>query len=219
MFTIRHSVLALGLAGATALSVVPGAGAADAPAPTVCDGTLSNVVIQGDVFVPYTTSCTLRNVVVRGDVVAEVDAEVVTLDRTAVTGDVTSQAHRLVLDTAAINGGVSATEARDGVVVTRSVVRGDLRTNNVETGLTIGSATDPTRGNVVGGTLTVSGTYAAGLVARNAVAGDLVVRDNAAEVTLRRNVVRGALTCAGNDPAPLGGGNVAGAKTGQCAAL
>lgn len=219
MPSIRQSVLALGVAGAAALALVPGAGAADAPEPTVCDGTLSNVVIDGDVFVPYTTSCTLRNVVVRGDVVAEVDAEVVTLDHTAVTGDVASQAHRLVLDTAAVNGAVSATEARDGVAVTRSVVRGDLRTNNVESALVIGSATDATRGNVVGGTLTVSGTYAAGILARNAVAGDVVVRDNAAAVTVRRNVVRGTLSCAGNDPAPLGGGNVAGAKTGQCAAL
>jgi hypothetical protein len=219
MPSIRHSVLAFGLAGAAALSLVPGAVAADPPVPTVCDGTLVNVVIEGDVFVPYATSCTLRGVVVRGDVVAEVDAEVVTLDRTAITGDVSSQAHRLVLDTAAINGAVSATEARDGVSITRSVVRGDLRTNNVETGLAIGSPTDATRGNVVGGTLTVSGTYAEGLVARNAVAGDLVVRDNAAAITLRRNVVRGALGCAGNDPAPLGGGNVAGSETGQCAAL
>jgi hypothetical protein len=217
MRTIRHSILALGVAAAAAATLVPGAGAADPVEPTFCEGTIANQVIDGDVFVPYTTSCTLQNVIVRGSVIAEVDAEVVTLDRTAVTGDVVSQGHRLVLDRAAVNGAVSGTEARDGVSITRSVVRGNLRTNNVETALTIGSPTDATRGNVIGGMLTVSGTFGEGTVARNAVAGDLVVRDNFAQVAVRRNVVRGALGCTGNDPAPVGSGNVAASKTGQCA--
>lgn len=217
MPTIRHSILALGVAAAAAVALVPGAGAADPVGRTTCAGTITNQVVDGDVFVPYRASCTLQNVVVRGNVSTDIDATSVTLDRTAVTGDVTTTSHRLVLDRAAVNGAVSGAEARDGVSITRTVVRGALSTMNVETALTIGSLTDSTRGNVVGGSLTVSSTFGDGVVARNAVAGDLVVRDNFAPVAVRRNVVRGALDCTGSDPAPDGSGNVAASKTGQCA--
>jgi hypothetical protein len=219
VFSIRHSLLAAGVAGAAALALVPGAGAADPAEPTVCDGTLSDVVIRGDVFVPYGTDCTLKNVVVRGGLTAELDARSVTLDRTAVTGDVVTESQRIVLRAAAVNGSVTATEARSGLSITRSVVRGDLSTANVETSFTIGSATDATQGNVVGGTLSVRNTFADGVIGRNAVAGDLALRRSGAGITVRRNIVGGALDCVDNDPAPIGGGNLAATKTGQCAAL
>jgi hypothetical protein len=218
--TIRRSLIAAAAASTVALAAASGASAATAPvATTVCDGAVQNTVIRGDVFVPYDLDCTLTNVVVLGDVTTDIDAGVVTLDRTAVSGDVTTQSHRLVLRAAAVNGSVSATEARDGVRITSSVVRGDLTTKNAESELTIGGVGTGTDGNVVGGTLTVGNTFTDGVVSRNAVAGDLVLRTSYGAITVRRNVVRGTLDCTANAPAPVGGSNVTGAKTGQCTGL
>lgn len=219
MSSIRQSLLAVGIAGAAALSAVPGAGAADPVGPTVCDGTLSNVVVRGDVYVPYGADCTLKNAIVRGSLTAELDAESVTLDRTAVTGSVVSESQRVVLRAAAVNGDVTASEVRSGLSVTRSVVRGDFSVFNVETSFAIGDASDAAQGNVVGGNLSVGNVFAAGTIGRNAVAGGLALRTSGAEVAVRRNVVGGTLDCSDNEPAPVGGGNLASAKTGQCAAF
>lgn len=218
MSTIRRSLIAAAAASTVALAGASGASAATAPAPVVCDGALSNVVV-GDVTVPYDASCTLTNVVVRGSVTAKVDAQTVTLNRSAVSGSVTTRSRRLVVTTSAVAGDLLAREAGEGVVVTQSAIQGNVTTTATQGELRLGSASDARFGNVVGGTLTVDSPFVDGVVARNVVAGNLVLTGAQATIEVRRNIVRGALDCSGNEPAPVGGSNLAGSKLDQCSAL
>lgn len=219
MSTTRRSLAAAVAAAATlALAGASGASAQAAPAPVVCDGALSGVTV-GDVTVPYNKSCTLTNVVVQGSVTGALNARTLTLDRTAVSGDVVTGGRRLVATTAAVGGDLVATESNLGVVVSQSVVRGDLTATAIEGELRIGSLESARYGNVVGGTLKVDTAFVDGVVARNVVAGNLVLAGNQATIEVRRNLVRGALDCADNVPDPIGGSNLAGQKLGQCSAL
>lgn len=208
---LAAATLALGLAGASTAS-------ADAVAPTVCDGALSNVVV-GDVSVPYGTDCTLTNVLVNGSITTEPDAGAISLRSTVVTGDVTTQSARLELRGAIVGGDLSATDTADGVVVVQSAVSGAASFANTATELAIGDLDRFERGNLFGGGLSITSTFGPATVGANAVGGDLVVRGGRAKATVRRNLVRGALDCSGSSPAPTGGANLAGSKLGQCAAL
>lgn len=203
--------LALAAVGASTAS-------ADAVAPTVCDGALSNVVV-GDVSVPYGTDCTLENVLVDGSITTEPDAGAVSLRSTVVTGDVTTQSLRLELRGAVVGGDLSATDTADGVAVTRSAVSGAASFLNTSTGLKIGDLDSFANGNVFGGTLSIATTFGPATIGSNAVVGDLLVRGGRAAATVRRNLVGGALDCSGGVPAPTGSANLAGSKLGQCAAL
>jgi cytoskeletal protein CcmA (bactofilin family) len=219
MSVTRRSLAAAVAAAATlALAGASSASAQAAPAPVVCDGALSGVTV-GDVTVPYNTSCTLTNVVVEGTITGELNSRTITLDRTAVSGDVVTAGRRLVATTAAVGGDVVATESRLGVVVSQSVVRGDLTAFAIQGELRIGSLESARYGNVIGGTLKVDTAFVDGVVARNVVAEDLLLTGNQAAVEVRRNVVRGALDCQDNVPDPVGGSNLAGSKLGQCSAL
>lgn len=218
MSTTRRSLAAVAAAATLALAGASGAAAQTAPAPVVCDGALSGVTV-GDVTVPYNTSCTLTNVVVQGSVTGELNSRTIVLDRTAVSGDVTTTGRRLVATTAAVGGDLVATESRQGVVVSQSAIRGDVTATATEGELRFGSLESSRYGNVVGGTLRVDTAFVDGVVARNVVGKDLVLTGSQATVELRRNVVRGALTCADNAVDPVGGSNLAGTKTGQCSAL
>jgi hypothetical protein len=219
MSITRRSLSVVAAAAATLVLAGPsGATAATAPAPVVCEGVLSGVTV-GDVTVPYDASCTLRNVDVRGNVTSELDSNVLTVERSAVSGNVSVEGRRLVLTTSAIRGNVTATESRGGVVVTQSAVQGDVTATAIQGELRLGSLESLRYGNVVGGDLTVDSSFVEGTVARNVVAGALVLTNNQAAVEVRRNVVRGALTCTGNAPEPFGGSNVAGSKLDQCSGL
>jgi len=203
--------LALAAAGASTAS-------ADAVAPTVCDGSLSNVVV-GDVSVPYGTDCTLTNVLVDGSVTTEPDAGAVSLRSTVVTGDVATQSLRLELRGAIIGGDLSATDTAEGIAVTRSAVSGTASFVNTATELKIGDLDSFANGNVFGGSLSIATTFGPATVGSNAVVGNLLVRDGRAKATVGRNLVGGALDCSGSVPAPTGSANLAGSKLGQCAAL
>lgn len=211
----RSLAAAAAAAGVLALAAAPAASAAE---PTVCIDTIENTVV-GDVMVPYNESCTLKNVIVNGSVTAELDALAVTLSGAVVTGDVTVESRRLDVRRTVVGGGVIASEAREGVAVTGSLVRGDSRFGNIARELTLGSADAAGAGNVFGGDVTVTRALGSGLLGFNAVNGDLAVRSGRAPMAIRSNAVRGALDCSGNVLAPTGGGNLAGSKLGQCAAL
>jgi len=216
MFKFTRSLAAA--AAATGVLALAGASTASAAEPTICIDTIENAVV-GDVAVPYNESCTLKNVIVNGSVTAELDALGVTLSGTVVTGGVAVESRRLDVRRTVVAGGISASEASDGVSVTGSLVGGDSRFVNIATGLTLGSTDSAGAGNVFGGDLEVTQPFGSGLLGYNAVSGDFVVRDARASTVIRRNAVRGALDCSGSSPAPTGSGNLAGVKLGQCAAL
>jgi hypothetical protein len=218
MSVTRRSLAAVAAAATLALAGASSASAQTAPAPVVCDGALSGVTVS-DVTVRYDKSCTLTNVVVEGNVTGRLGSGTITLDRTAVSGDVTTTGHRLVATTAAVGGDVVATESDQGVVVSQSVVRGDVTATATQGELRFGSLESARYGNVVGGTLQVDTAFVDGVVARNVVAGDLLLTGNQAVIEARRNVVRGTLDCQGNAPDPIGGSNLASSKLGQCGAL
>ena len=219
--SVTRRSLATAVAAAATLALA-GASSASAqtaqPAPVVCDGALSGVTV-GDVTVPYNKSCTLTNVVVEGNVTGRLNSRTITLDRTAVSGDVVTTGRRLVATTAAVGGDVVATESGQGVVVSQSAIRGDLTATAIQGELRIGSLESARYGNVVGGTLKVDTAFVDGVVARNVVAGSLFLAGNQATIEVRRNVVRGALDCQDNVPDPVGGSNLASSKLGQCSAL
>jgi hypothetical protein len=54
---------------------------------------------------------------------------------------------------------------------------------------------------------------------RNEVRANMQVNQNTGGVSITRNRVAENLQCNQNEPAPTGGGNVAGDKEGQCASL
>jgi hypothetical protein len=54
---------------------------------------------------------------------------------------------------------------------------------------------------------------------KNRVGGNMQVFQNTGGVTLLNNVIRENLQCKQNNPAPTGGGNIAGSKEDQCARL
>lgn len=216
MSNIHRFVAVIATAGAFAAVGVAGASADDAPVPTVCDGTLSNTIVQ-DLTVPYGANCTLSNVVVDGSLIAEIDSGAVKLEGSVVTGDLTTRSRRLELRTSAVLGNLVAREAREGVVLSRGAVGGDTTIVNAATELKIGESF--ARGNVFGGSLVVDRARVAGPVAFNLVGTDLIVRNARAEVQVRSNLVGGALNCTANSPEPTGGSNLAGTKLDQCAAL
>jgi hypothetical protein len=220
MSVTRRSLAAAVAAAATlALAGASSASAQTAqPAPVVCDGELSGVTV-GDVTVRYDQNCTLTNVVVEGNVTGRLGSGTITLDRTAVSGDVTTTGHRLVATTAAVGGDVVATESDQGVVVSQSAVRGDVTATATQGELRFGSLESSRYGNVIGGTLKLDIAFVDGVVARNVVGEDLVVTGSQATIELRRNIVRGALSCTDNVSDPVGGSNLAGSKLGQCSAL
>ncbi|WP_210492491.1 hypothetical protein [Patulibacter sp. SYSU D01012] len=209
---------AVAAAGVLSLAAAGAAGAAEPAEPTLCDGVLTGVV-AGDVIVPYDATCTLRGALVRGAVTSEPDAAGLVVDRSVVAGDVAADAvHRVEIRRSALRGALGVVEARDGATVTSSVVAGPATLAGTGGGLVVGGDT-AALGNAFGDGLTVSGGSAGGTIARNVVRGDLRVSGVAGALVVRRNLVTGELGCADNTPAPTGGGNVAGAATGQCAAL
>jgi hypothetical protein len=212
----RHLMLAAAAACAVAATAPSIAAAA---APVECSGTIADQVV-GTVTVPYAADCTLRNVVVQGDVLADPDSGALAIERSAVSGDVRSDAGgALTLRLAAVRGILDAVEINGAVTVTGSAVQGDAAIRSADGQVRVGDASARApRGNVFGGDVAIAGAAAGGTFERNVVAGDAAIRASG-PFTVSRNLIGGSLACEGNDPAPTGTGNAAQQLLGQCAAL
>jgi hypothetical protein len=71
-----------------------------------------------------------------------------------------------------------------------------------------------------GGSISASGnTGEVGVIRAHFAGGGSFTNNSGSETKLEDNVFKGTLSCSGNNPAPVGSGNTAAAKTGQCAAL
>ncbi len=157
-----------------------------------CRGTLGPVAIAGNVIVPDDATCTLNGTYVQGSITVKSRA---TLDANAVQ----------------VTGGLQG-ESPTNVVVTRS---------------RFGNSISIRKAGDFGGKIDISGTQ---------VSGDVQLEENRNPITLRDNDIMGSvqankntggleitgnrigngLQCQDNRPAPVGGGNIAKQKQGQC---
>jgi hypothetical protein len=186
-------------------------------AATDCVGTHAGETFPNGLNVPSGRLCTLQGSTVIGDATVQPDAALVISLGSRVTGDV--------------RGFRAAVQ-----VVTGSVVEGDVSAlNPKEFGTPTGTITQiAICGSTVGGSITVTGATGAGPLlvggqacqffgGGSAVGGNLLLLGNhptgAGPIAVSNNRVSGILTCRSNDPAPVGAGNVARVKTGQCASL
>ena len=77
----------------------------------------------------------------------------------------------------------------------------------------------PNSTNVIGGNLTVAGNSGGFYVCSANVGGNVTVSSNTGRIDLNGIHAGKNLSCDGNDPAPIGTGNQATHKNGQCAGL
>ncbi|WP_454042400.1 hypothetical protein [Cellulosimicrobium sp. Marseille-Q8652] len=212
----------------------------DLVVPGGVDCVLGGATVEGDVVVNPDGWLDATSVTVGGDVVAT-DAYGVSLDGTSVAGDVSAYSADtrvgfLYLNDLTVGGDVAAggvdVEINDstlsGTLLTQEASYVDLLRTSVHGDATLdGSAYGVSvAGAVVGGTLTVSNGQRDLLVGAtadgeadewgNAVAGDLVLTDNAGNLRVAGTAVQGSIRTSGNDPAAaFGPGNTAGAVEGE----
>lgn len=208
------------------------------PAGATC--VLGGATVEGDVIVNADAWLDATSVTIEGDVIAT-DAYGVLLDGTTVTGDVSSYSAGtrngfLYLLDLAVGGSVAA--GGIDVEVSGTTVAGNLTLDapNYADLLQVGVKGDvavdgaafgaSVQGAVVGGSLTVSGSSRDVLVGAtadgaadtwgNQVSGDLVLRDNTANLQVAGTKVLGAIALDNNDPAAnFGPGVVAGSVSGD----
>jgi cytoskeletal protein CcmA (bactofilin family) len=216
--------------GTFGLAEIAAAEAAGFTRASFCTGTLGADEVE-KVYVPSGATCTLDGTRVRGDVKvargatllatgARVDGNVQAEDAAAVSlvslttveGDVQVKRRAAVLVEDAIIGGDLQIEERGAsLVTTGSRIDGNLQVTK--------AASAAIAGAVINGDLQLVENTGALSVVDTEVRSNLQVFKNLAGVQLEDNRISQALQCNENSPAPQGGGNVAGEKEEQCAAL
>jgi hypothetical protein len=160
-----------------------------------CRGTLGAITVE-DVVVPANARCVLQGTTVTNNVSVGTGAT-------------------LLASGVAVGGNVQADGAANVVLRDlngrRSTVGGDVSVQD-------GGRATIARTNVENN---VQAQQNAGplLIAENRVGGSMQVDQNTGGVRIVRNRIAQTLQCQANTPPPMGGGNVAGEKQDQCAAL
>ncbi len=184
-------IVALVFAGLLALAVMVPAALAEE---RVCRGTIGETTVD-NLRVPQGASCTLNGTRVEGTIKVENGASLLA-NGVRVKGNVQTEGYQSVIlrEGSRIGGSVQLENGQsDGtgrVLSTR--INGDLQfeSNRAE------------------------------MVARNStILANFQVVQNTGGVVLRNNTIAENLQCKQNNPPPTGGGNRAGDKEGQCAAL
>jgi hypothetical protein len=185
-------VLAVSLA---ALAAAPAAHADDRECTGLEVGMqYDNVIVRGGFF------CVLENAQVRGSVTVFPNGDL-TIDQSTIQGNV----HTAL-------GTTLPFDLMNSTRVLNSTVGGSIQTGE-DVGIEIA-------GNLVGGNITVVGTRVGpSNVVDNTVGGNLQYFNNNGVSNISGNNVGGDLQCSENTPPPIGGGNTASSKEGQCAAL
>lgn len=184
-------ILAVALASVLALTLAAPAALAEE---RVCRGTIGAKTVD-NVRVPQGATCTLNGTRVEGTIKVENDATLVAKG-VRVKGNIQSEGFRniRVADNSGVVGNVQLKNGQsDGlarIVATR--INGDLQFES----------------------------NAAQIVARNNTVGaNLQAVQNTGGIELTGNTIAENLQCKENNPPPTGGGNTAGDKEDQCAAL
>jgi hypothetical protein len=159
------------------------------------DSSIGNIDSSGSDFVSLFGGTIAGNVKARGG------STIVFADRVTVGGNLEGTGLDLFdLSGSTVNGNFYVRDNESGSIFCGNTMNGSSEFTNNSGLLTIGTPDEACRGNRLNGNV---------LVARNT-----------ADTEISNNTVAGNLTCRGNAPPPVGGGNqVAGNKEGQCRAL
>lgn len=158
---------------------------------TVCRGTLGPRAFD-NIFVPDNASCTLNRSRLNGNIVVGRGASL-QANGVRVNGSIQAEgALQVGVGPGSTVGGSIQVKQGGGASITGARVSGDIQFDENVLPL---AATD----NIVGGSIQVV--------------------KNSGGATLERNRINGNLQCKENDPAPVGGGNLAASKEDQCSAL
>lgn len=201
---------------ALAATTCPNAAAPFADPPGISFGAQT---IAGNLVVPAGGICVLDGTTVTGNVLVEEDALLLTKGGTTIFGSVRADGALSVsiAGGTVVNGGIEVTNAQPffvALAVTDSRVGGSVRLTGNDVVLLLVARSE------IGGNLIITDNVAQAFVIEdNTVGGNLFFDGNAGPSDISNNVIRGLLRCTGNAPDPIGGGNTAAVKLGQCAAL
>lgn len=157
-----------------------------------CRGTVGAVTLVGNVLVPDDAVCTLDGTRIEGSLVVKSRA---TLDATGVevTGGLQGESpSTVVLRTSELGNGVSLAKAElnaGRIEITGTTVTGDV---------SLQENRNPIR------------------LEGNDVVGSVQANKNTGGLEITGNLIGNGLQCQDNRPAPVGGGNIAKQKQGQC---
>jgi hypothetical protein len=227
--------LAAALAAAGALAAASPAQAGDRS----CDGVIGPETVPGGVVVPDGEVCELagtrilgsvrvghraalfaQDIDLSGNLDVRGDADV-SLDHGAIAGNVqaTHPGSAVFAERLTVAGTLEASRA-DILDLRDSVVAGNFRVRDTQEGSLFCGNILNGNGEFTGNLGQLSLGAGDGFCDGNRLRGNLKVAGNRGFTEIGDNDVGGDLTCFGNDPPPVGGGNrVQGNREGQCAAL
>jgi hypothetical protein len=188
--TLLAAVFALALAVCALLAVAPAAQAEE----RVCRGTIGATTVD-NLLVPRGATCTLNGTRVEGTVKVERNATL-TASGIRVKGNVQSEGFKNIL-------------LRQGSVVVGSV--------QLENGLRGGSGR--VLNTRINGDLQFFSNEARMIARGNTILANFQANQNTGGLVIENNRIAENLQCQSNNPPPVGGGNTAGDKEGQCARL
>ena len=188
--TLLMAVFALALAFSALLAVAPAAQAEE----RVCRGTIGATTVD-NLLVPQGATCTLNGTRVEGTVKVERNATLVA-SGIRVKGNVQSEGFKKIV-------------VREGSVVVGSV--------QLENGLRDGSG--KVLNSRINGDLQFFSNDARMVARGNTILANFQANQNKGGLVIKNNKISENLQCQSNNPAPVGGGNTAGDKEGQCARL
>ena len=160
----------------------------------VCRGTIGSATVD-NLRVPQGASCTLNGTRVEGTVKVERNGT-------------------LVANTIRVKGNVQSEGFRAVTLRRSSVVVGSVQ---LENGLEGGAGR--VLGSRVNGDLQYFSNEARMIARGNTLLANLQANQNTGGLVIENNRISQNLQCQANNPPPTGGGNTAGDKEGQCAAL
>jgi hypothetical protein len=186
----------LKLAVTAALAV--GASIAAAPAAHAgdyeCRGTLGAVTVVGSVIVPDDATCTMDGTYVQGNITVKSRATLIATG-IEITGTVQGESPTEVdVRGAQIGNGFSLSKG------------GELGSLNLES-------------SSVTGDVQLADNRGSAALSNNTVGGSIQANKNTGGLTTTGNRITNGLQCQDNTPAPVGGGNLAAQKQGQCERL
>ena len=188
--TLLSAAFALALAVCVLLAVAPAAQAEE----RVCRGTIGATTVD-NLTVPQGASCTLNGTRVEGTVKVERNATLLA-SSIRVKGNVQSEGFKNIV-------------LREGSVVVGSV--------QLENGLRDGSGR--VLNTRINGDLQFFQNEARMVARGNTILANFQANQNKGGLVIKNNEIAENLQCQSNNPAPVGGGNTAGDKEGQCARL
>lgn len=202
------------LAAAMALTL-PGAAPAFAD-DSVCTSTHTGETIPNGLLVPAGERCQLSSTTVQGNVVVQEGGALVAF-RSTITGNVSANGATLQLINSSVGNHVTSVRPTNFPVPTpeqpdRSLSKVFFCGSRIGGSVSISDAPSF-------GAIRLGGTQCDPFGGGNTIGGSLLDRNNRSSSHDLVGNTAASMVCSGNSPAPIGSGNTARIKTGQCAQL